>query len=45
MCVGGGGGSLKFLYIRRLELFLGVQNFEVQYFWGFSEKKNLGMKI
>ena len=32
----GGGGTLKFLYIRRLGLFFGVQNFEFQYFWGFS---------
>ena len=40
------GGNLTFLYIRRLELFFGVQNFEFQYFWGFS-KKNIfwGMKI
>ena len=35
---GGGGGTLKFSYIRRLGSFLGVQNFEFQYFWGFSEK-------
>ena len=43
---GGGGGTLKFLYIRRLGLFFGVQNFEFQYFLGFS-KKNFGgdMKI
>ena len=34
---GGGGGTLIFSYIRRLGLFFGVQNFEFQYFWGFSE--------
>ena len=33
------GGTLKFLYILRLGLFLWVQNFEFQYFWGFSKKK------
>ena len=34
------GGTLKFLYIRRLGLFFWVdQNFEFQYFWGFSKKK------
>ena len=34
-----GGGTLIFSCIRRLGLglFLGVQNFEFQYFWGFSE--------
>ena len=35
MCVCGGGGSLTFSYIRRLESFLGVQNFEFQYFFIF----------
>ena len=35
---GGGGGSLKILYIRRLGLFFWVQNFEFQYFLGFSKK-------
>ena len=35
----GPGGTLKFLYIRRLGLFLGVQNFELQYFLGFSKNK------
>ena len=35
---GGLGGTLIFPYIRRLGHFLGVQNFEFQYFWGFSEK-------
>ena len=35
-----------FSYIRRLGLFLGVQNFEFQYFWRFQKKKNFwGMKI
>ena len=32
-------GTLKFLYIRRLGLFFLVQNFEFQYFGGFSKKK------
>ena len=35
---GGGGVTLIFSYIRRLGSFLGVQNFEFLYFWGFSEK-------
>ena len=35
---GGGGGTLNFFYMRRLGLFFGVQNFEFQYFWGFSKK-------
>ena len=35
---GGGGGTLIFSYIRRLGPFLGVQNSEFQYFFGFSEK-------
>ena len=35
---GGMGGTLIFSYIRRLGSFLGVQNFEFQYFWGFSER-------
>ena len=34
---GGGGGTLIFSCTCRLGLFLGVQNFEFQYFWGFSE--------
>ena len=34
---GGGGDTLIFSYIRRPGLFFGVQNFEIQYFWGFSE--------
>ena len=36
---GGGGGTLIFSHIRRLGLFLGVQNSEFQYFLGFSEKR------
>ena len=34
--VGGGGGTLIFSYIRRLEPFIlgGVQNLEFQYLWG-----------
>ena len=32
------GGTLIFSHIRRLGLFLGVQNSEFQYFLGFSEK-------
>ena len=35
---GGGGGTLIFLYIHRRGSFFLVQNFEFQYFWGFSEK-------
>ena len=35
---GGGGGTLIFSYIRRLGPFFWVQNFEFQYFFGFSEK-------
>ena len=34
----GGGCTLIFSHIRRLRLFLGVQNSEFQYFFGFSEK-------
>ena len=34
----GGGGTLVFSFIRGLRSFFGVQNFEFQYFWGFSEK-------
>ena len=33
----GGGGYSIFSYMPRLGLFLGVQNFEFQYFLGFSE--------
>ena len=33
-----GGGTLIFSYIRRLRPFFGAQNFEFQYFLGFSEK-------
>ena len=36
------GCTLTFVYIRRLGLFFGVQNFEFQYFWGFSKKKKNG---
>ena len=35
------GGSLLYSYIRRLGYFFfwgGGQNFEIQYFWGLSEK-------
>ena len=40
------GDTLKFLYIRRLGLFFGVQNFEFQHFLGFSKKYFFwGMKI
>ena len=35
---GGGGGTLNFLYICRLGLFIGVQNVEFQYFWGVFRK-------
>ena len=43
----GGGGTLIFSYIRSLGSFFGVQHFESQYFFRFSEKcKNIsGMKI
>ena len=33
------GGILKFLYIRKLGLIFWVQNFEFQYFLGFSKNK------
>ena len=36
------GATLTFLYIRRLGLFFWVQNFEFQYFLGFSKKNFLG---
>ena len=43
------GGTLIFSYIRRLGSFLGVQNFEFQYFFGGGFQKNEyflgGMKI
>ena len=35
---GGGDGTLIFSYIRRRGYFFWVQNFEVQFFFGFSEK-------
>ena len=37
---GGGGrgrGTLIFSYMHRLGSFLGVQDFEFQYFWGFQK--------
>ena len=34
----GGGGTLIFSYIRRLRSYLRGQNFDFQYFLGFSEK-------
>ena len=34
---GGGGSTLIFSYLPMLRSFLGVHNFEFQYFWGFSE--------
>ena len=37
----GGGGTLIFLYIRRLGLIVLVQSFEFQYFLGVSEKNNI----
>ena len=45
--IGPQGGTLIFSCIHRLESFFGVQNFEFQYFWGFSEKNKcfFGMKI
>ena len=39
MCVVVGGGTLIFSYIRRLGSFLGVQNLEIQYFWGFQKNE------
>ena len=44
--VGGGGGTLIFSYIRRLESFFG-QTFEFQCFFGVFRKINVfwGMKI
>ena len=40
MCVGGGGGGGggSDIFIRRLGSFFWVQDFEFQYFIGFSEK-------
>ena len=37
----GGGGTLIFSYIHRLGLFMGVQNFEFQYFWGGFQKNKI----
>ena len=34
-----GGDTLIFSYIRRLRPFLGVPNFEFQYFWGFQKNE------
>ena len=39
MCEGGGGGTLIFSCIRRLGPFLGIQNLQFQYFWGFQKNK------
>ena len=39
VCVGGGGGTVIFTYIRRLGSFLGVQNFEFRNFWGFQKNE------
>ena len=43
----GGGGTLKFLYIRRLGLFFGVQNFWIAILFLVFRKMNIfgGMKI
>ena len=41
-CVCGGGAEI-FIYIRRLGPFLGVQNLEFQYFWGFQKYHYFGM--
>ena len=35
----GGGGTLIFSYIHRVGSFLGVQNFEYHYFWGFQKNE------
>ena len=40
MSGGGGGGTLIFSHIRRLWLFLRVQNSEFQYFFGFQKNEN-----
>ena len=37
VCVGGGGGVLLYFHAYVGSGYLGVQNFEFQYFWGFSE--------
>ena len=34
-----GGSTLIFSYIHRLGSFFGVQKFEFQYFWGFSDSE------
>ena len=38
----GERGILIFSYTRRLVLFLGVHNFEFQYFWGFQKTEYFG---
>ena len=38
LVLGGGGCTLIFSYIHRPGLFLGVKNFEFQYFWGVFRK-------
>ena len=37
---GGGGGTLIFSYIRRLEFFFLVQNPEFQYYFGFQKNEH-----
>ena len=37
----GGGGTLKFLYIRRHGLFFLGSKFEFQYFWGLQKNKKI----
>ena len=45
VCVCGGGGVLRYFHTC-LGPFFWVQNFELQYFWGFSEKLIfLGIKV
>ena len=39
--MGGGGGYSDFFYMRKLGLLFWVQNFEFQYFLGFSKKKDI----
>ena len=36
---GGGGGALKFLYIRRLWLFFAFKILNFNIFWGFQKNK------
>ena len=43
---GRGGGTLKFLYICRLRLFLGFKILNFNIFWGFQKNEYfLGMNI